>query len=97
MSTLLLVLLVVAVVGVAYWAYTNLVGDKTLKQAADEITFGAAVAEAKADVAKVLDVNNDGKVNVEDVKEAGKKVKAGVKKAATKAKAAKITAKKTKK
>jgi len=57
------------------------------------------VAEIKAEAKSVLDVNKDGKVDVADAVEAGKKVKAGAKKAAGKAKdaAKKVKAKVAKK
>lgn len=95
MSSVLVLLLVVAGAAVLYWAYTTIAGDKSVKQTFEEMTVESAAKALKEEAKKDLDLNNDGKVNVEDVKEAGKKVKAATKKAATKVKAA--TKKTTKK
>jgi hypothetical protein len=74
-------LLVIVVVG--YIVY-RVVTDK------NDAAFDSnpVVHKVEEELKSVLDVNKDGKVNVEDAKEAGKKVKAGAKKAAGKAKAA---------
>ena len=93
MSTLVILLIVAAGAVVLYKAYTSVAGDKSVKQTFEDMTVEAAAKAVKEEVKKELDLNKDGKVNVEDVKEAGKKVKAATKKVATKAKAA--TTKKT--
>lgn len=79
--TLWLILLAV-VVGGAYWVLTRKDTNETAKAIADEVK-------------ETLDVNNDGKVNVEDAKVAVEVVKTKTRAAAGKAKAAaKSTAKK---
>jgi hypothetical protein len=87
------VLLVVAIVGIlAYIVYTRLNKENAdglhpldaVTIAKVEETAVKTVAEVKAAEAKVesvLDVNKDGKVNVDDVKEVVKKTKASAKKA----------------
>jgi hypothetical protein len=87
----LLGLLILAVAG--YVVY-RIVNDKT--DAAFETKVESAVTEVKTEVKSVLDVNKDGKVDLADAVEAGKKVKAGAKKAAGKAKAAAAKVKKPK-
>ena len=77
--TLWLILLAAVVVGGAYWVLTRKDSNATAKAIADEVT-------------EKLDVNNDGKVNVEDAKVAVEVVKTKTKAAAAKAK---TTAKKT--
>lgn len=87
--TLWLILLAVVVVGGAYWVLTRKDTNETAKAVADEVK-------------ETLDVNNDGKVNVEDAKVAVEVVKTKTRAAASKAKvaagnvkaAAKSTAKK---
>jgi hypothetical protein len=81
----------VAVIAGAGWiVWKMLTKGETVQQAAAE-----AAAEVKAEVAKVADVNGDGKVDVADAVEAVKKTRGAAKKAAGKVKAA--AAKKTKK
>ncbi len=75
MSIWLLLLAVAVVVG-AWWI---------LKK--DPTSVDAAVNEVKEEVKEALDVNNDGKVNVEDAKVAVEVVKTKAKATATKAKA----------
>jgi hypothetical protein len=80
----------VAVIAGAGWVvWKMLTKGETVQQAAAE-----AAAEVKAEVAKVADVNGDGKVDMADAVEAVKKTRGAAKKAAGKVKAA---AKKTKK
>lgn len=80
--SLWLLLLAAVVVGGAYWVLTRKDTDETAKAVADEVK-------------ETLDVNKDGKVNVEDAKVAVEVVKTKTKAAAGKAKAAaKSTAKK---
>ncbi len=73
--SVLLVLLAAVVVGGAYWFLTRKDSDAAVKNAVDEVK-------------DVLDVNNDGKVNVEDAKAAVDVVKTKTKAAAGKAKTA---------
>ena len=87
------VLLVVAIAGIlAYIVYTRLNKENAdgshpldaVTIAKVEETAVKTVAEVKAAEAKVesvLDVNKDGEVNVDDVKEVVKKTKASAKKA----------------
>ena len=80
--SLWLLLLAAVVVGGAYWVLTRKDTNETAKAVADEVK-------------ETLDVNKDGKVNVEDAKVAVEVVKTKTKAAAGKAKAAaKSTAKK---
>lgn len=74
-------LLVLAVIGFVVYRIVNEKTDSAFEQT-------PVVHKVEEEIKSALDVNKDGKVNVEDVKEAGKKVKAGAKKAAGKAKAA---------
>ena len=94
------VLLVVAIIGVlAYLVYTKFNKENAdglhpldaVTIAKVEETAVKTVAEVKAAEAKleqevvaVLDVNKDGKVNLDDAKEAVKKTKAAVKKKTSK-------------
>ncbi len=71
--TLWLILLAAVVVGGACWVLTRKDSNATAKTIADEVT-------------EKLDVNNDGKVNVEDAKVAVEVVKTKTKAAAAKAK-----------
>lgn len=86
---MLWLLLGLVVVGAfVWWINRDSTDVKAVEEAVKNVDVKAAVAKA-ADAAKgFADVNKDGKINVEDVKEAGKKAKAGAKKAAGKAKAA---------
>lgn len=76
-------LLVVAVV--AYFVYRTLSDDKP----ATSIDTVKALEEVKSEVVATLDVNQDGQVNVEDVKEVVEKTKKAAKKTAAKVKKAK--------
>lgn len=76
-------LLVVAVV--AYIVYRTLSDDKP----ATSIDTVKALEEVKSEVVATLDVNQDGQVNVEDVKEVVEKTKKAAKKTAAKVKKAK--------
>ena len=71
----------IAVVVIGFIVY-RIVNEKT----DSEFEQNPVVHKVEESIKSALDVNKDGKVNVEDVKEAGKKAKAGAKKAAGKAK-----------
>lgn len=77
--TLWLLLLAVVVVGGAYWVLTRKDTNETAKAVADEVK-------------ETLDVNNDGKVDVEDAKVVVEKVKTRTKAVAGKAKTAAVKA-----
>jgi copper chaperone CopZ len=81
---MLWLLLALVAVGAFIW-YVN--RDEKI----DSNDDGKAAVEKAVSVAKAAaDVNKDGKVDVADVKEAGKKAKAGAKKAAAKVKKPKL-------
>jgi len=83
-----LLLALVAVGAFIWWVNRDNKLDSNDDGKVDTVEAKAALDTAILAASKVLDANKDGKVNVADVKEAGKKVKAGAKKAAGKAKAA---------
>lgn len=97
------VLVIVAIIGIlAYLLYSKLNRENAdgrhpldaVTIAKVEETTVKTVAEVKAAEAKVesvLDVNKDGEVNIDDVKEVVKKTKASVKKAASAVKKPKVT------
>lgn len=60
---------IVLVAGAGYLVYKMMFRKETLQEAVNE-----TIAEAKAEVTKVADVNKDGKVNAADAVEAVKKV-----------------------
>jgi hypothetical protein len=62
--------------GVGYALYKMVTKKETAEEAVNEV-----IAEAKAEVAKVADVNKDGKVDVSDVVEVVKKTRGRKKKA----------------
>ena len=73
----------IAVVGFAgYLVYKMMFKKETIEEAVKE-----TIAEAKAEVTKVADVNKDGKVDVADAVEVVKTVKAAAKKRGPKKKA----------
>ncbi len=94
MNTLLLILVVAAFAGLAYWVYTTLVGNASVKETVESLTVEKAVETLKTEAKKDLDLNQDGKVDLGDAVEGVKKAKTSAKKAVGKAKAA---VKKTKK
>ena len=61
--------------GVGYALYKMVTKKETAEEAVNEV-----IAEAKAEVAKVADVNKDGKVDVSDVVEVVKKTRGRKKK-----------------
>lgn len=69
---------------------------KTVEEAVKKVDVKEAVDKAVETAKGFADVNKDGKVDVADVKEVGKKAKAGAKKAAGKAKDAAVKVKKPK-
>jgi hypothetical protein len=56
--------------GIGYALYKMVTKKETAKEAVEEV-----IAEAKAEVVKVADVNNDGKVDVADVADVVEAVK----------------------
>ena len=62
--------------GVGYALYKMVTKKETAEEAVNEV-----IAEAKAEVTKVADVNKDGKVDVSDVVEVVKKTRGRKKKA----------------
>jgi len=91
-----LLLGLVAVGAFIWWVNRDTTQVKAVEEAVKNVDIKAAVTNAAETAKGFADVNKDGVVNVEDVKEAGKKAKTGAKKAAGKAKDAAAKVKKPK-
>ena len=89
MSTLLTVLVLAAIGGVAvYWFRKNVAYGGTVKETFEELVLQDEIQKAAKEVKSTADINKDGRVDLKDAAEGVKKVKAAAKKSVAKAEVA---------